>query len=106
MWRRIRREMMTEYYWLKRHSAKKWRLDSPGGFMGILLIVSGIILMTLVGQAFAAIFRHMIPLVAGTEVSSVYWSSIIFALKMSLAFIIFSVALIGYLFFRFTRRKY
>jgi len=106
MWERIRRELLMEYYWWKRHAVKKWRLDSPLGVMGILFIVSGIFLMIIIGQAFAAVFRNLIPLVAGTQVAGVYWSSILFALKISLVFITFFISLIVLLFLKFFGRRF
>lgn len=111
MWERIRREMLIEYYWWRRHSGrgiksgKKWRLDSPLGVLGILLITSGIILMIIIGQAFAAMFRNMIPLVTGTSVAGAYWSSILFALKMSLFLLVFIITLIAVLYYKFSNGR-
>ncbi|MFA6807615.1 MAG: hypothetical protein WCR27_01350 [Eubacteriales bacterium] len=105
MWERFRRELQIEYYWYKRHSVKNSRLNSPVGFMGILCVGSGIILMIIIGQAFASIFRNLIPIVSGTQVTGVYWNSIIFALKLSLIFMIFIISLVGTLFYKFYRRK-
>ncbi len=112
MWERIRREILIEYYWWQRHNGKKHigkkrRLDSPAGVMGILFIMSGIIVMVIIGQAFAAMFRNMMPLVSGTAVAGTYWSSIIFALKMSvflIAFICSFIAIIYYKFFSGRKR--
>ena len=106
MWERIRREMLIEYYWWQRHSSrrndgKKWRLDSPLGVMGILFMTSGIILMVIIGQAFAAMFRNMMPLVTGTSVAGAYWSSILFALKIVLFLLIFICSFIAILYFKF-----
>jgi len=105
VWKRIRRELLIEYYWWKRHTVKKWPLDSPFGLMGILFITSGILLMVILGQAFAAIFRNMIPMVNGTQVAGVYWSSIFFALKISIVFMICFVTMIFILYFKFFGRK-
>jgi hypothetical protein len=105
MWERIRRELLIEYYWWKRHNVKKRSLDSPLGLMGILFITSGIFLMVIIGQAFAAAFRNMIPVVSGTQVAGIYWASIYFAIKISVVFIIFVISMILILYFRFSGRK-
>lgn len=107
MWERIRRDILIEYYWWRRHTGrrnvgKKWRMDSPLGVMGILLITSGIIVMIIIGQAFAAMFRNMMPLVTGTSVAGTYWSSIVFALKMSMFLIVFISSFIAILYYKFS----
>lgn len=107
MWERIRRDILIEYYWWRRHTGrrnvgKKWRMDSPLGVMGILFITSGIIVMIIIGQAFAAMFRNMMPLVTGTSVAGTYWSSIIFALKMSMFLIVFIISFIAILYYKFS----
>jgi len=106
MWKRIRRELLIEYYWWKRHSVKKWSLDSPLGIMGILLIIAGIIIMIIIGQAFATIFRSMIPVVGGNQVAGVYWSSISLAIKFSLALFIFFICIVVIIYLKFLRRKF
>ncbi|NLL53324.1 MAG: hypothetical protein GX248_11560 [Peptococcaceae bacterium] len=103
MWQRIRRELLIEYYWWKRHSGKKRGLDSPLGLMGILIITSAIAVMIIIGQAFAAIFRSMVPIV--DQVAGIYWYSITFAFKISLALLILFVSVIVFLIFRFTRGR-
>ena len=105
MWERIRRELLIEYYWWKRHSVKKRRLDSPLGVMGILFIASGIFLLIIIGQALAAIFRNMIPLVSGTQVAGTYWSSVFFALKISLVLLVFIISMIVMLYFKLSRNR-
>jgi hypothetical protein len=107
MWERIRRELLIEYYWWRRHTGKKRGLDSPVGVVGILLIISGIFLMTIIGQGFASLFRNMMPLVSGTQVAGAYWSSVIFALKVSIALMVFMISIVIFLFLKFSsnRRK-
>jgi len=105
MWQRIRRELLIEYYWWKRHSVKKWRMDSPSGIMGILFISSGIILMIIIGQAFAFIFRSMVPMVSGYQAAGVYWSSVVIALKFSIGLIIFFSLIILFIFIKFFKRR-
>lgn len=110
MWERIRREILIEYYWWRRHTGrrhvgKKRRMDSPLGLMGILLITSGIILLVIIGQAFAAMFRNMMLLVTGTSVAETYWSSIMFAFKMGLFLLIFISTFIAILYYKFFSRR-
>jgi len=105
MWRRIRRELLFEYYWWKRQSGKKWSMDSPLGIMGILLITSGIIILLIIGQAFASVFRNMVPIVGGTQVAGVYWSSVVLAIKFSFAFLVFIVVIILIVLTRVSRRR-
>lgn len=105
MWERIRRELLIEYFWWKRHTVKQKRMDSPVGIMGILLIASGTFLMIIIGQAFAALFRNMVPFVSGTQVAGTYWSSVFFALKISIFLIIFIISIIIILYLRFFGRK-
>lgn len=105
MWERIRREIFIEYYWWKRHSVKKRRADSPLGLMGILFIISGIFLMILIGQAFATMFRSMMPIVSGTQIAGAYWSSVFFALKVCIILIVLIVSMIGFLIYRFSKRR-
>jgi len=105
MWERIRRELLIEYYWWRRHTVKKRHLDSPLGVMGILLITSGIFLVVIIGQGFAALFRNMMPLVSGTQVAGAYWSSVIFAMKISVVLIIFISSIIIFLFLKVSKRR-
>lgn len=100
MWERIRRQMLIEYYWWRRHSGKKSRLDSPLSVVGILFITSGIFLMIIIGQGFAALFRNMMPLVSGASIAGAYWSSVIFAIKISVVLLVFIVSLIIILFLK------
>lgn len=110
MWERIRRDILIEYYWWQRHSrrsnyGKKRRLDSPLGVVGILFITSGIILLIIIGQAFAAIFRNMMPLVTGSSVAGAYWSSVFFALKFSVFLLVFIISFVAFIYFKVTRSR-
>lgn len=105
MWERIRRELFLEYYWWKRHTLKKRHLDSPFSIVGILFIISGIFLLVIMGQAFAAVFRNMIPLVNGTQIAGAYWSSVIFAIKICLVLIVFILSVILILYLKFSGRR-
>jgi hypothetical protein len=104
MWLRVRRELLMEYYWWKRHSGAKKGLDSPLGIMGILIITSAVIVLVIIGQAFAAVFRNMIPIVGGNQIAGIYWYSITFAFKVTLALLLLFVSVVVYLFLKFTRR--
>lgn len=105
MWERIRRELLVEYYWWKRHNVKRRRGDSPLGGVGILLIISGIFLMLIIGQAFSLFFRSIIPLVSGPQIAGTYWSSVFLGLKASVVFMVFIVSLMVILFFKITGRR-
>ncbi|MGI6450670.1 MAG: hypothetical protein ACOX3R_10370 [Desulfitobacteriia bacterium] len=105
MWERIRRELLIEYYWWKRHRGKKRRLDSPLGGMGILLIILGIIVLVIIGQIIAAFFRSFIPLVSGAQVAGAYWSAVFLAIKVSFFLLLLLAGLLIILFLRLTGRK-
>ena len=105
MWERIRRELLIEYYWWKRQSGRKRNLDSPFSLLGIMCTGIGIIILVLMGQTFASVYRNMIPIVNGAQVADAYWSSLAFALKFSLMMILLFVTLVLSIIFRFTRRK-
>lgn len=96
MWERIRRELLVEYYWWKRQNIKKKHLDSPISIVGILLLVSGIILMILLGQGIAAMLRSMIPIIGGTQIAGAYWTSVFLAFKISLVLILLLVSAVVY----------
>lgn len=105
MWERIRRELLVEYYWWKRQNIKKKRSDSPIGIMGILLIVSGILIMVLFGQGIAAMLRSMIPVVNGTQIAGAYWSSVFFAVKITLALILLLISVAFYIVLKLFGRR-
>jgi hypothetical protein len=105
MWYRIFREIMMEFYWIKKDIIRRWRLDTPVGVMGIIAIVSGITLSIFICQVVAKIIRGAIPWVAGSTVGALYWSSIGLALKVSFIFIIFCSSLILYFLLKIYNRS-
>ncbi|WP_425805744.1 hypothetical protein [Desulfitobacterium sp. Sab5] len=94
MLRRLIREINIELYWLKKDFARRWKMDTPVGLMGIIAIVTGFVLFVILIQGIAEIIRGTIPWVAGSRIAETYWSSIGYALKASLAFLAFSVSII------------
>ena len=78
MWQRIFRELSIQFYWFKRDLVQRWRLDTPGGIVGILVLISGIVLLMTLGQGLARIFRNTIPWVTGGNMETVYWQSMIY----------------------------
>lgn len=105
MWERLKRELLFEFYWYSRHFRLLRQLNSPLGLFGAVLIVSGIILAVIVCQAFAAIFRNMIPIVRGADVAGVYWTSVLMAIKFSIVLIIFISSLTIVLYLRCSRKR-
>ncbi len=105
MWRRFFNELSIHLYWLKYDLIRKWRLDSPFGILGIIILVSGLFLLILIGEGVARYFRILLPWVAGAKVSDVYWTSLFFGLKFSIAFILFSGALIIFLVLKTQQRR-
>ena len=91
---RFLRELRIEFYWIRRELTRRWHLDTPLGFVGIITVISGIGLFLLIGQGIAKIFRAAIPWVTGTSVGTIYWSSFGFALKVSFLFLLFSTSLL------------
>ncbi|ADY54601.1 hypothetical protein Sgly_0230 [Syntrophobotulus glycolicus DSM 8271] len=105
MWKRLKRELLFEYYWYRRHFKVLRQLESPLGFFGAVFVISSIFLLVIIGQAFAAIFRNMIPVVKGSDIAGVYWTSIILAIKFTIVLLIFIVSLIIVLFIKFSRKR-
>jgi hypothetical protein len=105
MWKRLKRELLFEFYWYSRHYKLLRQLDSPLGLFGAVLIISGIFLAVIACQAFAAVFRNMIPLVRGADVAGIYWNSVFMAIKFSIVLIIFISSLTIVLYLRCSRRE-
>lgn len=105
MWQRIFREIMIQFFWIKRDLIQRWRLDTPIGIMGILIILIGIGLLMTLGQGLARIFRNTIPWVTGSNMSSVYWQSIGFGFKASFLFLLFCILLIIFVLMKFFERR-
>ena len=65
MWRRWIRILNIELQWMKRDIIRRWRLDTPIGVMGILVLISAALLFVVIGAGFAHIFRSFVPWVSG-----------------------------------------
>lgn len=103
MWRRwlwFSRELL----WLKVQLKLRWYLDTPLGLMGILVLFLGLSLLVTLGQALTVIFRSAIPWVSGSHVASVYWQSVVFSIKASVLFILFTISLIIFLVLKLNQR--
>lgn len=94
MLNRLFRELRIEFYWVKKELTRRWHLDTPIGIVGVIVLLSGLGLFLLIGQGIAKIFRAAIPWVAGNSVSTIYWSSIGLALKVSFVFLVFATSLL------------
>lgn len=97
MWRRWAREFTIEWHWLKKDIVRKWNLDTPVGVLGILVVIIGFALLTILAQGLSNFFRSAIPWVSGRNISTVYWQSIGFGVKTSFFFLLFCVAIITYI---------
>lgn len=85
-----------ELAWLRLQLKWRWHLDTPLGLMGILVLILGLSLLVTLGQAITALFRNSIPWVSGSQVASVYWQSVVFGIRGSFLFVLFTVTLIVY----------
>ncbi len=99
------RELEIEWFWLKKDLLRRWRLDSPVGVMGIIAIISGFALFIVMGQGIAEVIRGAIPWVAGSRVSATYWTSIGYAFKASLIFLVFCGSLIVFFLLKLFYRR-
>lgn len=85
------------FYWLKQDLIRWLRLDTAEGFLGIIMLLSGLALLTTLALGFAQIFRSLFPWVHGANISAVYWQSIRFGLAaggLLMVFVTVSVVLI------------
>lgn len=89
MWRGLIREIGMELYWLKKDLFRRWKMDTPVGLVGIIVIMSALVLLVVMVQGIATVVRGSIPWVAGSRVSAIYWSSFGYALKASFALLLF-----------------
>ncbi|TGE31039.1 hypothetical protein [Desulfosporosinus sp. Sb-LF] len=99
------RDMSVELHWMKRDLVRRWRLDTPTGIMGILILISGFFLFMVIGGGVAHIFRSFVPLVSGSRVGEVYWQSVSFGIKTSFIFVIFSGSIIMYFLLKLSNRR-
>ncbi len=105
MWNRWIRILSIELEWMKRDLIRRWRLDTPTGFMGILLLISAVLLFVVIGAGFAYIFRSFVPWVSGSRVGEVYWYSLGFGIKASFLFLLFIGSLTMFLVFKLGERR-
>jgi len=105
MWRRWIRALNIELYWAKRDIIRRWRLVTPVGIVGILTLISGLLLLAVIGDTIAHAFRMVIPWVSGSRVGEVYWQSIGLGMKMSFMFLLFSGSLIIFILLKFSERN-
>ncbi len=105
MWRRWIEILNIEFYWWKKDIIRRFRLDTPACISGILLLSSAIILLVILGNGAAKIFRDFVPWISGRQIGEVYWQSISFGIKAALTFMIFSGSLIAFIFFKIIGRR-
>jgi len=105
MWRRWIRKLSVELPWMKRNIIRRWRLDTPTGFMGILTLISGILLFVVIGNGIAKIFRSFVPWISGSRVGEVYWQSIGFGIITSFVFLFFCGSLILFFVLKLSGRR-
>lgn len=105
MWRRWIRIFSIELQWMKRDIIRRWRLDTPIGLMGILLLISSVLLFVVIGGGFAYIFRSFVPWVSGSRVGEVYWYSLAFGIKASFLFLLFIGSLIMIFLLKLAERR-
>lgn len=105
MWPRWIRDLRVELYWMKRDLSRRWRLDNPTGVVGILTLISGVLLLIVIGVGVAHAFRVSIPLVPGSRVEEIYWQSIGFGIRTSFLFLIFSGSVIVFFLLKFFDRR-
>lgn len=104
MWNKWTRSLFVEFQWMKRNLVRRWKLDTPTGVMGMLVIISALLLFIVIGSGIARIFRSLVPWVTGSRVGEIYWYSISFGIKASFLFIIFSASLIVFFLHKFSER--
>ena len=73
MWPRWIRDLRVELYWMKRDLSRRWQLDTPTRVVGILTLILGVLLLIVIGDGVAHIFRGFIPL--GPFSLSCAWAS-------------------------------
>jgi len=105
MWYRWIRVLSIELQWMKRDIIRHWRLDTPTGVMGILLLISAVLFFVVIGGGFAYIFRSFVPWVSGSRVGEVYWYSLGFGIKASFLFLLFIGSLIMFFLLKLSDRR-
>jgi len=105
MWRRWIRDLGIELHWVKRDIIRRWNLDTLVGSVGILTLISGLLLLVVLGDGIAHAFRAFMPWVSGSRVGEVYWQSIGFGIKISFMFLLFMGSLIFFILLKFSNRR-
>ncbi|NMA67820.1 MAG: hypothetical protein GX958_00115 [Desulfitobacterium sp.] len=105
MLNRFIRELRIEFYWLKKDFIRRFQLDTPIGLIGVIALLSGLGLFILISQGVAKIFRAAIPWVNGSAIGSIYWTSILFAIKVSFMFLLFSASILILLWLKTRSRR-
>jgi len=105
MWRRWISDLSVRLHWAKSDIMRRWRLDAHSGTVGILVLISGLLLFIIIGDAVAHAFRAVMPWVAGTQVSEIYWQSIGFGIKTSFLLLLFIGSLMLFLLLKFFDRQ-
>lgn len=105
MWRRWIRDLGIELHWAKRDIIRRWNLDTPAGTVGILTLISGLLLLIVLGNGIAHAFRSFIPWVSGSRVGEVYWQSVGFGIKTSFTFLLFCGLLMLFILLKFSERR-
>lgn len=90
---------------MKRDILRRWPLDTPTGVVGILTLISGILLLIVLGDGIAHVFRGFVPWVSGSRVGEIYWQSVGFGIKISFIFLLFSGSLITFFLLKFFERR-
>ncbi|AHF05754.1 hypothetical protein [Desulfitobacterium metallireducens] len=98
-------EIGMEIFWMKKELIRRWRMDTPTGIMGIIAVTSGFVLLIFMVQGIAMVIRGAIPWVAGSKVSALYWSSLGYALKATLAFLVFCTSIIVFILLKIFYRR-
>jgi ABC-type multidrug transport system fused ATPase/permease subunit len=105
MWRRWLDNLYIELYWRKRVLVRRWHLDTPTRMSGILVLTTGVLLLFILGNGAAHVFRAFVPWVSGSRIGDVYWQSISFGIKITLMFLLFCASVIALIIFKFTERR-
>jgi len=99
------RDFDAHLYWLTQDLFRRWRLDTPAGFAGIIALISGVACLIILGQGFARMFQVFFPWVAGNRVGEVYWRSVGLGFRASFSFLVFCISFIIFLTIKFTNRR-
>ena len=105
MWRRWIWNLSVELHWMTRNLIRRWRLDTLAGTVGILTLISGLLLLMVIADGVAHVFRAYMPWVSGSRVGEVYWQSVGYGIKTSFMFLLFSGSLIFFILLKISERR-